>query len=464
MKCAGAYLVSHKILNVKKIMALWCLLTACYGVDAQNVGIGTTNPQSRLQVVGRILADSLSLGNVTPRAQLHTTGTVLHQNLANPGGALVYADSIGQLTTNLYKGKMFAMTNDFPGNIPDNSCSGLGRAMSVGNITGTVASKDIAVKLSINHSRNADLTVLLVAPNGKILTLLNANGGLGQNFVNCILTDNATGPLPTGNTSNISGKFKPAGSTTTVCGLTPNATTFEELGTGGQIAAGGTWQIRVFDRTDGNSGVYVGGEISNLGNAVFPNQFFVPRWQFGRLTDSSTIYDNGNVGIGTTTPSQRLDVNGRSVNKNTSCVIHTSGWTATATGTGYAAGTYFAPTAITDNGIAGDTRLINQGGEYDNNTGDSVTTGQFYAPASGFYTVSFRIKAINPGRLLMAASLNGAAPEEILDEFISGNCTPCDDRVYSTIIYMQKGDTHRVLRHVSGVNFAALVISYRLQG
>jgi Proprotein convertase P-domain len=327
-----------------------------------------------------------------------------------------------------------------------------------------VALKDIAVKLSINHSRNADLTVLLVAPNGKILTLLNSNGGSGQNFVNCILTDNAGTLLPTGNASNITGKFKPSGSTAPVCSLTPNATTFEELGTGGQIAAGGTWQIRVFDRTGGNTGVYMGGEISNLGNAVFPNQFFVPRWQFGRLTDSSTIYDNGNVGIGTTTPSQRLDVNGRSVNKNTSCVIRTSDWTGNATGTGYAAGTYFAPTVITGNGIAGDTRLINQGGEYDTDTGDPAASGQFYAPVSGFYTVSFRIKAINPGRLLMAASLNGAAPEEIMDEFISGNCNPCDDRVFSTIIYMQAGDTHRVLRHVSGVTFASLVISYRLQG
>jgi Proprotein convertase P-domain len=455
---------AQNFFTVKKIMALWWLLAGCCGLYAQRVGIGTTTPQSRLHVAGRILADSLSLGNATPKAQLHTTGTVLHQSLANPGGALVYADTIGQLTTSLYEGKMFSMSNSFPGNIPDNSCSGLARSMTVGNTTGTVPSKDIAIKLSINHTSNTDLTVLLVAPNGKILTLLNANGGSGQNFASCILTDNAVATLPTGNTSNISGKFKPSGSTATVCGFTPTATTFEELGTGGQIDPSGSWIIRVFDRTGGNTGVYVAGEVSNLGNAVFPNQFFVPRWQFGRLTDSSSIYDNGNVGIGTTTPSQRLDVNGRSVNKNTSCVIRTSGWTGTATGAGYAAGTYFAPTVITDNGIAGDTRLINQGGEYDTNTGDAAATGQFYAPASGFYTVSFRIKAINPGRLLMAASLNGAAPEEIMDEFINGNCTPCDDRVFSAVIYMHAGDTHRVLRHVSGVTFASLVISYRLQG
>lgn len=446
------------------IPAFVLLLAIGVSASAQRVGIGTTNPQSRLHVVGRVLADSLSLGNVVPKAQLHTTGTVVHQSLANPGGALVYADTIGQLTTNLYEDKMFQMANNFPLDIPDNNCPGGGRSMAVGDITGTVASKDIAVKLNITHTNNADLTVLLVAPNGKILTLLRGNGGSGQNFVNCILTDNSSTLLPAGNASNISGKFKPTGSLTSVCGYTPTAKTFEELGTGGQIDPNGTWQIRVIDGAAGNTGQYVGGEISNLGNAVFANQFFVPKWYFGKLTDSSSIYDNGNVGIGTTSPSEQLDVNGRSVNKNTSCVINTSNWTGTSIGNGYTAGTYFVPSFISDDGVVGSNRLINQGGGYDKNTGNAANTGIFYAPASGFYTVSFRIKAINPGRLLMAASLNGNAPEEIVDEFISGNCATCDDRIFSTTIYMQEGDTHRVLRHVSGVTFASLIISYRLQG
>jgi hypothetical protein len=38
-----------------------------------------------------------------------------------------------------------------------------------------------------------------------------------------------------------------------------------------------------------------------------------------------TVKDlTGNIGIGTITPSQKLDVNGSSINKNASCVINTS--------------------------------------------------------------------------------------------------------------------------------------------
>ena len=160
------------------------------------------------------------------------------------------------------------------------------------------------------------------------------------------------------------------------------------------------------------------------------------------------------------------DVNttGASINKNASCVILASNWTVAASGTGYAAGTYFMPNAINTFGVVGDTRLMNQGLNYNATTGNATSTGVFTAPVTGFYTLTFRVKSIPSGRLRLAASINGELPDDLLDEIITGNCANCDHRVYSMTIYLQAGDTHRVVRHTTSVSINTMIISYRFQG
>jgi subtilisin-like proprotein convertase family protein len=441
------------------------LLLSCIFARAQHYGIGTTNPQSRLHVAGRVRADSFGTSTL-PRAQLHTTGTVLHQALAvNNSTNNIYADDDGMLGSNPNP-RLFSGQNTSPQNIPDNNCAGVNSSVTISGAAPWVKAKDISVTLTINHQYNGDLQAVLTAPNGRSLTLINVNGGNGQNFINCTLSDYAVNVLPTGNQSGITGFYKPTG-TSGLCFSTANST-FEDLAhfaDGGMINPNGVWTLRIIDRNLGFTGSLVAWQLTNVGIAGISNHQYIPRWYYGKLSDNeSNIYDNGKVGIRNNSPQELLDVNGISVNKNISCVIYTADWTGSAADTGYAAGTFFVPNVLTDTGIVGNTRLITQGGFFSFIPGSVYGTGLFVAPATGFYTVTFRVKDVQPGRLLIAASLSGAAPEEILDEFVSGNCTPCDDRSYSMTLYMLQGDTHRLLRHVSGVLFGAMVISYRLEG
>ncbi len=199
----------------------------------------------------------------------------------------------------------------------------------------------------------------------------------------------------------------------------------------------------------------------------------------------------GKVGIGTTTPAAKLDVvgstktatlqitNGASngavltsdANGNASwvaptvnnvgCVIRAQSFTASASGTGYAAGGAFAPTTITATGIYGDTRLINSGA-MNVTTGSATNTGLFTAPSDGYYEVSVKaISVASSVRLILLGSLNGASPVEILDQLTSNPCASCSDISHTQIMYMQAGDTHRILRSLSGTAINDMVISYR---
>jgi hypothetical protein len=60
---------------MKKLTTIIILLHSI-AIFAQNVGIGTANPQSKLHVVGKIAADSLAIGVPSPSAKVHIDGDI----------------------------------------------------------------------------------------------------------------------------------------------------------------------------------------------------------------------------------------------------------------------------------------------------------------------------------------------------------------------------------------------------
>ncbi len=215
----------------------------------------------------------------------------------------------------------------------------------------------------------------------------------------------------------------------------------------------------------------------------------------GTLSGWSNLIMNeggGDVGIGTSSPSARLDVNGKiksstfqmtsgasngavltsdasgnaswvvpATSNPVGCVIRARTWTGSASGAGYAAGTFLVPTLIDSFGIYGDTRLVNSG-SMNVLTGSAANTLMFTAPSTGYYQVSLKaISVASSVRLLISASLNGATPVEIVDQLTSNPCANCSEVNYSQVVYMNAGDTHRILRSSGGTAINDMVLSYR---
>lgn len=191
----------------------------------------------------------------------------------------------------------------------------------------------------------------------------------------------------------------------------------------------------------------------------------------------------GKVGIGNVAPAANLDVSGSTKTQTlqvtngailtsdasgnaswtapVGCVIRAQTFTASASGSGYTAGSAFAPTTITATGIYGDSRLVNSGA-MNVSTGSATNTGLFTAPADGYYQIAVKAISVASGvRFLLLGSLNGATPVEIVDQLTSNPCANCSDISHTQIIYMQTGDTHRILRSGNGTAINDMIISYR---
>lgn len=93
--------------------------------------------------------------------------------------------------------------------------------------------------LNINHPYVADLTIKLIAPDGTIVTLIDNNGGSGNNFTNTCLRSDASNSIATG-TAPFSGIYKP----------------IEQIGliNNGQNP-NGTWQLSVRDNSNNDEGM-----------------------------------------------------------------------------------------------------------------------------------------------------------------------------------------------------------------
>jgi subtilisin-like proprotein convertase family protein len=97
---------------------------------------------------------------------------------------------------------------------------------------------DVNVSVTIDHSYDGDLDVLLFSPSGTQVELFTDVGGSGDNFTGTILDDEATSPIASGS-APFSGIFRPEGSLHAVDWENPN----------------GSWTLLVTDDAGGDVGV-----------------------------------------------------------------------------------------------------------------------------------------------------------------------------------------------------------------
>ncbi|HRH67850.1 MAG TPA: proprotein convertase P-domain-containing protein, partial [Bacteroidia bacterium] len=137
--------------------------------------------------------------------------------------------------------------------IPDNICTGASSTIAVSGYSGTLASSGISIRINITHTYDADLSLVLVAPNGSILGLANQIGSSGDNFTNTVFSDAGSGQIPaTG--APYTGTYKPYTATFSNSCVTTTATSFGSLG-GGSINPNGNWTLRAFDHAGADVGV-----------------------------------------------------------------------------------------------------------------------------------------------------------------------------------------------------------------
>jgi len=101
--------------------------------------------------------------------------------------------------------------------------------------SGTVL--DVDVRLDITHTRDSDLSAVLVAPDGTEVLLFANLGGSGDNYSLTLFDDQADN-LITDGAAPFQGTFQPVGNLSDFNGLELN----------------GTWQLRISDNSKGDTG------------------------------------------------------------------------------------------------------------------------------------------------------------------------------------------------------------------
>ncbi len=251
------------------------------------------------------IAQNVGIGTNTPQEQLHTTGKVRHEDLKWHQPQAVYVDTNGNLytqyksfTSELGKDTNFASITDFACNFTTIVLSGLSTAINPSKLY---------VQVNITHTFVGDVHLYLQAPNGQVLTLARSNGGSGNNFTNTTFADFASTNISAGS-APFNGLYKPNGTSTQpqACQTTATVvTSFSGFGSG-SINPNGTWYLWVYDAATGDNGTLDNWSIGIDSTIVSPTNEV---WQSNGNNISNI--NTGNIGIGTITPTSKLDINGQ---------------------------------------------------------------------------------------------------------------------------------------------------------
>lgn len=260
---------------------------------------GTAFSQIQIDSIGNV-----GVGTVSPSAKIDVQGNARIQSLNGSGIRPVFADSTGKLIAQAEASQSNAPFLA----IPDNSCTGVTDTITLSGLPASVSSANICVTLNITHTYLADLRIFLVAPTGHILNLWFSNGGAADNLINTVFCDD--GIALTSGSAPFTGTFKPNGSLSVWCGIRGDVSTFSEIGSGGNLNPNGDWILKLMDGAGADLGTLNNWAVTiKIGTGLGENNYH-PKWINGSFTSSSSIYDNGNIGIGTTAPTEKLEVNG----------------------------------------------------------------------------------------------------------------------------------------------------------
>src|SRR5262249_21774050 len=103
----------------------------------------------------------------------------------------------------------------------------------------------VRVTVNITHTYDSDLTLTLIAPDGRRITLANRRGLSGDNYTNTIFDDTA-GTAISGGVATFTGSVRPEQLLSQLAGLDPN----------------GDWKLEAVDNVAIDSGKLVGWSLS----------------------------------------------------------------------------------------------------------------------------------------------------------------------------------------------------------
>ena len=227
-----------------------------------NINDGATNVGSK-QVLTLRGDGSVGIGTTSPTSQLHTTGTVRFSGIAqdNSFSRIMVQDASGDVRwrdiTSIATGNT---TNRLTFSNPNTITSNVNGVVSSTNTVGTVSNSSSGNLINTTVNGVAGTSVNIINSNQ-----LSLNGSTLTSTVNGVISNSITIPANTGN--------------------------FWNLG--------------------GNSNITSTNNIFGITNTnINPLRFFT------NSTEKMTITSGGNVGIGTNNPNQKLDINGSGLFRN----------------------------------------------------------------------------------------------------------------------------------------------------
>ena len=139
----------------------------------------------------------------------------------------------------------FSFSETVNTDIPDNDPDGISATI---NITDNIKIEDITINLNIQHPYIGDIQIILEAPTGEKIILVEHRDYNGEDYTNTTFDDMATLSIPQG-TAPFNGSFKPA----------------EPLSTYKNIQSTGDWNIYVSDNQAQDEGEFLNWKINIIG-------------------------------------------------------------------------------------------------------------------------------------------------------------------------------------------------------